>query len=289
MRMNPGTSRHPGDSEDEFPIVLIEPMRGWFSLGLHDLWEYRYLLHVLTLRDVSVRYKQTLIGFGWAIIQPLVNTAVFTMVFAYFAGVPSGGAAYPVFAFVALLPWSYFSQALGRCVTSLVGSASLVSRVYFPRLIIPVSAVAAPLVDFAAGFVVLVGLMAWFRIAVTWRVLTLPYFLAVAALTSLAVGLWLSALNVRFRDVGHAVPFLTQIAMYCSPVAYPTSLVPKRWSLLYRLNPMAGVIEGFRWSLLGQEGPGAGLLVIHLILVTALLLGGLAYFRRTEAILADFI
>jgi lipopolysaccharide transport system permease protein len=164
-----------------------------------------------------------------------------------------------------------------------------VSRVYFPRLIIPISAVAAPLVDFAAAFVVLIGLMLWFRVAVSWRVLALPFFLAVAAYTSLAVGLWLSALNVRYRDVGHAIPFLIQVAMYCSPVAYPSSLVPERWQLLYGLNPMTGVIEGFRWSLLGQQGPGAGLLAIHLILVTLLLLSGLAYFRRTEAILADLI
>jgi homopolymeric O-antigen transport system permease protein len=288
MRMNTGTSHNSGDADNEFPFVLIEPMRGGLSLGLHDLWDYRYLLYMLILRDVSVRYKQTLIGVGWAIVQPILNTAVFTMVFAYFAEVPSGGIAYPVFAFVALLPWSYFAQALGRCVTSLVGNAPLVSRVYFPRLIIPISAVAAPLVDFAAAFVVLIGLMLWCRVAVSWRVLALPYFLAVAAFTSLAVGLWLSALNVRYRDVGHAIPFLIQVAMYCSPVAYPTSLVPERWRLLYRLNPMTGVIEGFRWSLLGQEGPG-GLLAIHLILVTVLLLGGLAYFRRTEATLVDVI
>jgi lipopolysaccharide transport system permease protein len=289
MRVNTGSSHYSGDADDELPLVLIQPMKGGLSLGLDDLWHYRYLLHMLILRDVSVRYKQTLIGVGWAIIQPLLNTAVFTMVFAYFAEVPSEGVAYPVFAFVALLPWSYFAQALGRCVTSLVGSAHLVSRVYFPRLIIPISAVAAPLVDFAAAFVVLIGLMLWFQVAVSWRVLALPFFLAVAAYTSLAVGLWLSALNVRYRDVGHAIPFLIQVAMYCSPVAYPTSLVPERWQLLYGLNPMTGVIEGFRWSLLGQQGPGAGLLAIHLILVTLLLLSGLAYFRRTEATLADLI
>jgi lipopolysaccharide transport system permease protein len=289
MRMNTGIGHLSESGDDESPLVVFEPMRGWLLLEWRDLWDYRYLLQMLIVRDVSVRYKQTVVGIGWAIIQPLLNTAVLTMVFAYFAKVPSEGVAYPVFAFVALLPWSYFAQALSRCVTSLVGSASLVSRVYFPRLIIPISAVAAPLVDFAAAFVVLIGLMLWFRVPVSWHVLALPFFLALAALAALAVGLWLSALNVRYRDVEHAIPFLLQIAMYCSPVAYPTSLVPDRWSLIYRLNPMAGVIEGFRWSLLGQKGPEAGLLTIHLILIIVLLLGGLAYFRRTEAILADLI
>jgi lipopolysaccharide transport system permease protein len=264
-------------------------MRGGLSLGLRDLWHYRYLLQMLIARDVSVRYKQTLLGVGWALAQPLLNTAVLTMVFSYFAKVPSEGASYPLFAFVALLPWGYVSQAVGRCVAALVGSAPLMSHVYFPRLIIPIAAVAAPLVDFAAGFVVLLGLMAWFRVGVSWHVLALPFFLGLAALTSLAIGLWLSALNVRYRDVGHVLPFLLQIAMYCSPVAYPTSLVPERWILLYRLNPITGVIEGFRWSLLGQKGPGPGLLAIHLALVTAMLLGGLVYFRRTEATLVDLI
>jgi lipopolysaccharide transport system permease protein len=275
---------------NENPSMVIGPARAWSREELRELWRYRELLSLLVWRDVKVRYKQTIFGAGWAILQPLMTMVVFTVIFGGFAKIDApDGLPYPIFSFAALLPWGYFSQAITRSSASLVGSANLVSKVYFPRLIIPIAAAIAPLVDFAVASTVLLGMMAWYGIAPTWGALLLPVFLFFAFLTALAVSLWLTALNVKYRDVGHTIPFLVQIWMYASPVAYPVELVPERWRLLYGLNPMVGVIEGFRWGLLGRGAPDFALMAVSLAAVLVILAGGVVYFRRTERVFADVI
>ena len=269
--------------------VVIQPRRHLFALDLKTIWEYRELLYFLVWRDLKVHYRQTLIGAGWVILQPLTTMVIFTLVFGKFAQIPSDGLPYPVFVYSALLPWNLFASSLNRGTSSVVGNAQLVSKIYFPRLILPVSGVLSPLVDFAVAFVILVGMMIWYRTLPSWGILALPLFLLLAVLTALAVGLWLSALNVRYRDVGHAIPFLTQIWMFASPVAYPISVVPEKWRLLYSLNPMSGVIEGFRWALLGGQGPDFGLIVISSGMVLVLLLSGIVYFKYTERTFADVV
>lgn len=271
------------------PEVVVQPSQGLFHLDLRAVWQYRELLYFLIWRDVKVRYKQTVIGAGWAILQPLMTMAIFTVVFGNFAKIPSDGLPYPLFAYTALLPWTYFAQAISRSGTSLVSSTNLISKIYFPRLIIPIASVATPVVDFLLSFVILLGLMGWFSVTPTWGVLALPLLLFLALLTALAVGLFLSALNVRYRDVGHTIPFLVQFWMYASPVAYPVSLVPERWRLLYSLNPMAGVIEGFRWALLGKESPDFGVMAASASVVLVLLIGGIVYFKQMERTFADVI
>jgi lipopolysaccharide transport system permease protein len=275
--------------QDEVQVVTIRPSRGWASLGLAELWEYRELLYFLAWRDVKVRYKQTAIGATWAVLQPLLTMAVFTAVFGKFARIPSDGLPYPIFAYSALLPWNFFSGALTRSVSSVVGSANLITKVYFPRLTIPIAATVAGAVDFAVAFVVLLGMMLWFRISPTWGVVVLPFFLLLALAAALAAGLWFSALNVKYRDVGHAIPVVVQLWMFASPLFYPVSLVPAKWRLLYSLNPMVGVIEGFRWALLGKARPDLVLLGIGVVVVALLLLTGVAYFRRTERAFGDVI
>ncbi len=270
-------------------VVIIQPTKGLFCLDLDAVWPYRELLYFLIWRDIKVRYKQTVIGAGWAICQPLMTMVIFTIVFGNFAKIPSDGLPYPIFAYTALLPWNFFAQALGRSGISLVGSANLITKVYFPRLIIPIAAAVASIVDFAIAFVILLGMMIWFGIAPTWGMLALPLFLLLTLVTALSVGLWLSALNVRYRDVGYIIPFLTQFWMYASPVVYPVSLVPEKWRLLYSLNPMAGVIEGFRWALLGKGTPDFGVIAVSGGVVMALLLGGIVYFGRTEQTFADIV
>ena len=270
-------------------VVIIQPTKGLFCLDLDAVWPYRELLYFLIWRDIKVRYKQTVIGAGWAICQPLMTMVIFTIVFGNFAKIPSDGLPYPIFAYTALLPWNFFAQALGRSGISLVGSANLITKVYFPRLIIPIAAAVASIVDFAIAFVILLGMMIWFGIAPTWGMLALPLFLLLTLVTALSVGLWLSALNVRYRDVGYIIPFLTQFWMYASPVVYPVSLVPEKWRLLYSLNPMAGVIEGFRWALLGTGTPDFGVIAVSGGVVMALLLGGIVYFGRTEQTFADIV
>jgi lipopolysaccharide transport system permease protein len=268
---------------------VIEPRKKRLHLDLRAVWQYREMLYFLIWRDVKVRYKQTAIGAGWAILQPLMTVLIFTVVFGSFAKIPSDGLPYPIFAYTALLPWTYFAQAIGRSGASLVGDASLISKVYFPRVIVPISAAVAPLVDFAVAFVILLAMMAWFGIGPSWGVLALPLFLLLAMITALAVGLWLSALNVRYRDVGHTIPFFTQVWMYASPIAYPVGLVPEKWRLLYSLNPMAGVIEGFRWALLGKERPDFGVMVASAVMVIAMLLGGIVFFKQMERTFADVV
>jgi lipopolysaccharide transport system permease protein len=271
------------------PSVVIQPSKSLLSLDLGAVWQYQELLYFLVWREVKVRYKQTALGIAWAMLQPLMTMMIFTVIFGAFVNIPSDGLPYPIFAYTALLPWTYFAEAISRSSVSLVSDASLIRKVYFPRLIMPLAAVVSPAVDFVLSFLLLLGMMAWFGIAPTSGVLALPLFLLLALLTALAVGLWLSALNVRYRDVRHTIPFLIQFWMYASPVAYSTSLVPERWRLLYSLNPMAGVIEGFRWALLGKESPDLGVIMAGAVAVMALLIGGLVFFKRMERTFADVI
>ncbi len=269
--------------------IVIRPTRGWASLRLYDLWQYRELLYFLVWRDVKVRYKQTVLGVGWAILQPLLTMVVFTAVFGGFAKIPSDGVPYPIFSFVALLPWNFFSSAFSRAGNSLVGSANLISKVYFPRLVIPIAATLGGVVDFGIGFVILLLMMLYYGIYPTWLIWTLPLFLLLALAVALGLGLWLAALNVRYRDVGYVIPFLGQLWMYASPIAYPSSLVPEHWRTLYNLNPMVAVIEGFRASLLGTAILDWTSLVASAVLATALVASGAFYFRRTEKTFADVV
>src|SRR5215510_1713249 len=271
------------------PIVVIQPRRHLLALDLKAIWDYRELLYFLVWRDLKVHYRQTVIGAGWVILQPLMTMVIFTIIFSRFAQIPSDGLPYPVFVYSALLPWNLFAASLNRGTSSVVGNAQLVSKIYFPRLILPLSGVLSPLVDFAIAFLILVGMMIWYRTLPNWGIFVLPLFLFLAILTALAVGLWLSALNVRYRDVSHAIPFVTQVWMFASPVAYPISVVPEKWRLLYSLNPMSGVIEGFRWALLGGQGPDFGLIVISSVMVLVLLFPGIVYFKYTERTFADVV
>ena len=257
--------------------------------GLTALWQYRELLYFLTWRDIAVRYKQAVLGVAWAILQPVLTMVVFTVVFGQLAKLPSDGVPYPLFSFAALLPWQLFAGALQRAGGSVVASANLVTKVYFPRLLIPVSAVLAGVVDFAVSLVVLAGMMAWYGVPLTWRMLALVPLVVLAIVTALAVGTWFAALNVEYRDVGYIIPFLVQIWMYASPVVYSANMVPTGiWRVVYGLNPMAGVIQGFRWALLGTAPPG-DLMWVSVVVVGALLASGVAYFRRVERNFADVI
>jgi len=271
------------------PIIYIEPSRSWLSLNLHELWAYRELLYFLVWRDVKIRYKQTAIGAAWAILQPLMTMLVFLVVFRKFANVPSDGLPYSIFAYTALMPWTLFAGAVNRSSLSIVSQASVISKVYFPRLMIPISAVLSGLVDFSVAFVLLFGMMAWYGVLPTWGVLALPLFMLLALSTALGIGLWLSALNVKYRDVGHAIPFLIQLWMFASPIAYPLSVVPEKWRLLYSLNPLTGVIEGFRWALLGKESPDFQIIAVSAIAVVGLLFTGIMYFKRMERTFADVV
>lgn len=272
---------------DVVPAIRIEPSRGWGSLRLLEVWKRRELLYLFVWRDLKVRYKQTLLGAAWAVIQPVVTMVIFSVIFGRLAGMPSDGLPYPIFTFAALLPWYYFSSSLSRVTGSVVAEAHLISKIYFPRLLIPLAGVGSSLVDFGVSFLVLLAMMAWFNIFPTWRVVTLPAFLLLIAATALGVGLWLSALNVRYRDIGHVMPFLIQCWFYLSPVIYPVTMVPERWRMIYSLNPIVGVVEGFRWALLGQESPGFAVMAASAVAVVAVLAGGAFYFKRMERTFAD--
>ncbi|WP_256868235.1 ABC transporter permease [Candidatus Entotheonella palauensis] len=275
--------------DERKPTVEIKPRTGWFDFDFQGLWQYRELLYFLTWKDVIIRYKQTVIGAAWAILQPLLTMVIFTMVFRKFAGVSSDGLPYPIFAFTALLPWQFFSQAVSRSSTSLVTNREMISKVYFPRLIMPISSTLSPAIDFCIAFVILIGMMAWYGLAPTWGILALPIFLLLALQTALAVCFFLSALNVKYRDVGHTIPFLVQCWMYASPVAYSVNLVPESWRFWYSLNPMVGVIEGFRWALLSKASPDFGAMITSAVAVTVLFVTGLIFFRRMERTFADVI
>ena len=276
-------------AEYTVPTIVLEPRKSLFHLDLKAIWEYRELLYFLVWRDLKVRYRQTIIGICWVVLQPLLTMILFTAIFSRFAKIPSDGLPYPIFAYSALLPWNLFASSLTRGSDSIVTNAQLISKIYFPRLLLPLSGVLSPLVDFAISLVILIIMMIWYGTLPTVGILALPIFLVLAILTALAVGLWLSALNVRYRDVGHAIPFLIQLWMFASPIVYPVSLVPERWRLLYSLNPMAGVIEGFRWALLGKESPDFGVIIISSVMVLALLLPGIVYFKYTERTFADVV
>jgi len=274
---------------DTLPVIRIEPARGWFALDLRELWAYRELVAFLIWRDIKVRYKQTVLGVLWAIIQPVGTMVLFTVIFGRLAKLPSDGVPYPIFTLAALLPWQLFSSALLGAATSVVGSAGLITKVYFPRLVVPIAAVAANLVDFGVSLVLLVALMAWYGVVPTAAVVLLPAFVFLAVVTAFAAGLWLAALNVKYRDVRYLLPYLTQVLLFASPVAYSTSMIESPvWRTVYGLNPMAGIIQGFRWALLGAQPPAD--LILPGVIVTGLLLaGGLVYFRHTEDTFADVI
>jgi homopolymeric O-antigen transport system permease protein len=269
--------------------IVIEPPRGWAALDLKELWQYRELLFFLAWRDIKLRYKQTALGAAWAILQPLLTMIVFSVIFGELAKLPSDGIPYPIFTYTALLPWQLFAFALANSSNSLINSQNLISKVYFPRLIIPLASTLAGLLDFVIAFLVLLGMMAYYHIVPTLAILYLPLFLLLALLSALAVGIWLSALSVEYRDVRYIVPFLTQFWMYATPIAYASSLIPEAWRLLYGLNPMTGVVDGFRWALLGMDIQNGLMIGVSAIVVLSMFISGLYYFRQMENNFADVI
>ena len=272
----------------EFDMMVVPPGK-WWNLRLAELWPFRELLYFLTWRELKVRYKQTMLGVFWAVLQPLLTMVVFSVIFGNFAKLPSDGFPYPIFTYVALLPWQLFSRALSDASQSLVSNQHMVSKIYFPRIFLPSSTVLASMVDFGIAFVILFGMMAFYGIAPTWRMLTLPLLIIAAVLSAIAIGLWLSAINVKYRDIKYITPFLVQMWLYATPVAYSTALFPEEWRPLLGLNPMAGVVDGFRWALLGQEIHSSPLIVVSLVTMVVLLVGGLIYFQNTEQTFADVI
>jgi lipopolysaccharide transport system permease protein len=269
--------------------LRIAPTHGLLNLRLREVWEYRELLYFFVWRDIKVRYKQTAIGAAWAVLQPFLTMVVFSLFFGRLAKIPANGLPYPIFYYCALLPWIYFAGALQSATNVVVEQQRVITKIYFPRVVLPISAVLAGLVDFAISFCVLLAMMAYYRMAPTPAVLWLPAFLLLAILTALGMGLWLSALNAFYRDVRYVVPFLVQFWMFASPVAYPSSLVPERWQWLYGLNPMAGVIEGFRWALTGQGLPPGPILMASAAGVVVVLVSGLIYYRAMEGSIADVV
>ncbi len=277
------------NSTNETDLIILRPSRGWSALELGDIWKYRELLVFLTWRELKVRYQQTLLGATWAILQPVLQMVVFTFIFGGIARMTSQGIPYPIFSYTALLPWGLFAKALTDAGRSMVSNRNMITKIYFPRLIMPMASVLSGLVDFMIAFVILLVLMVYYHITPTAAIWTLPFFLLLAIVAALGVGLWLSALNVEYRDVGHVLPFLTQIWMFVTPVVYPASRIPAKWQLLYSLNPMTGVVEGFRWALLGSGDAPTGMIAVSAMISVILLIGGLFYFRRMERTFADTI
>ncbi len=280
------TAIHPSG---DFPVVHIGARRGLSAIDLAELWANQELLYFFIWRDIKVRYKQTAIGAAWAILQPVLTMLVFSLFFGRLAKIPSGGLPYPIFYYCALLPWTYFATAMQSATNIVVEQQRVITKVYFPRVILPVAAVLSGLVDFAVSFGVFVVMMVYYRIVPTSAILWLPGFLLLAVMTALGVGLWLSALNAMYRDVRYVLPFLVQFWMFASPVAYPSSLVPERWRWLYGLNPMAGVIEGFRWSLTGHGQPPGAMLAASSAAVILLVFSGLVYYHAVEGTIADVV
>ena len=275
--------------QDDLPPLKIRPSKGWSALDLGDVWHYRELVFFLAWRDIQVRYKQTVLGVAWVVLQPLLTTFVFTVIFGNLARMPSDNLPYAVFAMAALVPWNFFAGAFARGGTSLVSSASLISKVYFPRLVIPIASVLAGLVDLAIALCVLTALTLYYGFRPGAALLTLPFFLLLALGAALGVGLWLSALNVQYRDVGYLIPFVAQLWFYATPIVYPLSLIPERWRAWMGLNPMVAVAEGFRWAVLGKAPPSAGLLALSAVVVAGLLVSGALVFRRMEKTFADVV
>lgn len=272
------------------PHLRIQPSNGWVSLHLKEVWAYRELLYFLTWRDIKVRYKQTVLGAAWAIIQPFFTMVVFSLFFGNLAQIPSDGVPYPIFSYTALVPWTFFAAALGASSNSLVGSANLIKKIYFPRLVIPISSVISGSVDFLLAFAVLLIMMLVFGIFPTANVIFLPFLLLLAVMTSLGIGLWLSAMNVQFRDVRYTVPFITQFWLFATPIAYPSSLIEDDLlRTIYGINPMTGVVEGFRWALLGTDTAPGPIIIVSFLAATLLLVSGMFYFRRMEKTFADVV
>jgi lipopolysaccharide transport system permease protein len=271
------------------PRVRLEPAKGWVSLQLDELWRYRELLYFLVWRDVKVRYKQTALGAAWAVIQPFLTMLVFSVFFGRLAKIPSDGVPYPIFAYAALVPWTFFASGLAQSADSLVGSANLLKKVYFPRLAIPIAAVLSGVIDFMIAFVVLLGMMFYFGSVPTSAIVWLPFFAVLALVSALGTGLWLSAMNVKFRDVRYVVPFLIQFWLFATPIAYPSSLLADPWRTIYGLNPMAGVVEGFRWALLGTGSAPGPMVFVSSLAALAILVSGAFYFRRMERMFADLV
>lgn len=271
------------------PREVIRPSKGLFDLELASIWRYRELMFTLMLRDIQVLYKQAALGVAWAVIQPVFAVVVFTVIFGNFAKMPSDGIPYPIFAFAAVLPWTYFAEATRRAATGLVDDSELVRKVYFPRLVIPLAKVTAPLLDFAIAFVVLLILMAFYGVAPSFKLLAVVPLILIAGLLALSIGLWLGPINVRFRDVKHTVPFMLQIGMYASPIVYPLSQVPAEWQAAYSLNPMVGVIEGFRWAVFDRGDPDLAALGIGLAVIIVMLVAGMVFFKKQERTFADVI
>ncbi|QEF99491.1 Polysialic acid transport protein KpsM [Stieleria maiorica] len=269
-------------------VTIIEPPSGWISLNLGEVWRYRDLLYLLALRDISTRFRQSVIGYGWAVLRPLATAAIFTLVFSVFVKVQTD-VPYPIFAFAGLMPWLYFSNALTGVTTSIVGGSALLTKVYFPRLVLPLAKIGVGLVELAIQFLVLFALMFCYSYPPGWQILLMPLFVMVTVLTALAFGIWLTALNVKYRDVSMAVPFLIQIWMYLCPIVYPISAVPEQYRAIYAINPMVGVIEGFRWALLGSTPPNWTMVAVSLVAMAGVFVTGIAYFRKVETTFADII
>ena len=269
--------------------VCIESSRGWAALRLADVWAYRELLYFLVWRDVKIRYKQTVLGAGWAILQPFFTMVVFAVFFGRLAKMPSDGVPYPIFAYAALVPWTFFANGLTQAVTSVVGGSSLIKKVYFPRIILPLAAVLAGIIDFVFAFALLIVMALYFGIVPSWRIMALPLFTVMVVMAALSVALWLSALNVQYRDIRYIAPFIVQVWLFATPIAYPSSLLSEPWRTVYGLNPMVGVVEGFRWAMLGSGNRPGPMIIVSTLVCLALLLGGAYYFRRVERTFADIV
>jgi lipopolysaccharide transport system permease protein len=276
-------------TNQEEEITFIKPSKGWGSLNLRELWLYRELIYFLTWRDLKVRYKQTALGAGWAVLQPVLSMVVFTIFFGQLLNVPSEGVPYPIFSYAALLPWGVFAKALNDTGRSLVSNRAMLTKIYFPRMVIPLASVFSSLADFLIAFVVMLGLMFYYQIAPTSNIWTLPLFLLLAIITALGVGLWLSAMNVLYRDIGYMIPYITQLWFYLTPIVYPASKVPEQWQFVYALNPMVGVVEGFRWALLGTADAPSPMIAVSAFISLALFVSGMFYFRRMERTFADMV
>jgi len=274
---------------NDVSLIIIKPSKGWVSLKLHELLEYRELLYFLTWRDIKVRYKQTVLGAAWAIIQPFFTMVVFSLFFGKLAKIPSDGIPYPLFSYAALVPWTFFANGLNQSSNSLVGSANLITKIYFPRMVIPISSIVSGILDFVLAFIVLLGMMAFYGMVPTSNIFWLPFLLLLAFITALGVGMWLSALNVQFRDVRYTLPFLTQFWLFATPIAYPSSLLAEPWRTIYGINPMVGVVEGFRWALLGTETVPGPIIAVSSLASLAALISGVFYFRRMEKTFADVV
>jgi lipopolysaccharide transport system permease protein len=281
----------------DFPLIQIKPSKGWVSLKLNELWKYRELLYFFTWRDLKIRYKQTVLGASWAIIQPFLTMVVFSLFFGRLAGIPSDGVPYPIFSYTALVPWTFFANGILHGANVLVNNSDMIRKIYFPRLTMPIATVLAGLVDFLLAFIVLLGMVLVYHFlpssnydaGITLNVLWLPMFLLLALVTTLGVTFWLSAMNAQFRDVRYVVPFLVQVWLFLTPIAYPSTLVDMPWRLLYGLNPMAGVVEGFRWALLGTDTAPGPLIIVSAVTAVIFLISGAFYFRKMERVMADVI